>query len=836
MIARFERFLARLVAFQAARPLLVIVLAAFTIVPAALLARNLELRTGFDELLPDKQPSVVELRRTSERLSNMSTLGVVAESSDTELLKRFIDELVPEIRKLPPELVSAVEGGTQEAKKFFEEHKHLYASVEDLEELRDDLSARYDWEVGQRMGTNIDDEPPPAVTAESIAERFQKKIDDAEKKSSPGLEGYFIGEDGKLGVILVRTPLAPMSQRAFELQQRISEIVEADDWKGADPSFRYGFGGNLVTSAEEYRDVSRDLTETGALGVGLVLLVVFLFFWRVRVLVALGVSIGLGCLWTFAFAEAAIGHLNTATGFLVSVIAGNGINAMVIYMARFVEARRDEGKGTADALHTASLGTYAATFAAVAVAMVAYGALMTTEFRGFRHFGIIGAAGMLLCWIAAYAVLPAVLVLADRVRPFDTSSRWRDRLSGWYGRPFIWLAKRFTRSLAVLGVLSGVLGLYATVRYFSGDPMEYDLKRVRNEIRESTSARSLSARMNRVVGNMNQSGKAVLVDRLDQVPLLVAELERRREAAPPEQKPFGKVVSIHSLLPDAQERKLGILREIEGYVVRARERGWISDADFAKVRTHLPSEIRAIGVDDLPELVARPFQEKDGTRGRIVYVAPVHGRSVNDAHYLLQWADSFREVLLPTGETIRASGDAVVYADMLRTIARDAPRVALLSFVGTIGVILLSFRARPAGWVALATLALGLSWMVGILYLVDVKLNFLNFVALPVAIGVGSDYAINVMKRREIEGDEGIERAFTETGGAVVACSMTTLCGYAALLFSINGAVKSLGLTAGLGEAATQLSAMLVLPAVLYWFASRQARRSSAVEPSRAVL
>ncbi len=117
---------------------------------------------------------------------------------------------------------------------------------------------------------------------------------------------------------------------------------------------------------------------------------------------------------------------------------------------------------------------------------------------------------------------------------------------------------------------------------------------------------------------------------------------------------------------------------------------------------------------------------------------------------------------------------------------------------------------------------LGISWLVGTLYFAHIKLNFLNFVALPVAIGAGADYAINIMKRRELEGPEGIERAFVETGGAVIACSLTTLCGYLALLLSINGAVRSFGLAAAIGEVSTQLSAMLVLPAVMYWAAKRK--------------
>jgi predicted RND superfamily exporter protein len=180
------------------------------------------------------------------------------------------------------------------------------------------------------------------------------------------------------------------------------------------------------------------------------------------------------------------------------------------------------------------------------------------------------------------------------------------------------------------------------------------------------------------------------------------------------------------------------------------------------------------------------------------------------------WADSFREVRLPNGDLIRGTGDAVIFSDMLQYIARDAPRVTLVSFLATAFVILFAFRGRKAGFLALGSLTLGVTSLVSVLYLTQAKLNFLNFVALPIAIGVGADYAVNVMKRRELEGEAGMERAFIETGGAVVACSMTTLCGYAALLFSINGAVRSMGFAAGVGELATQLSAMLVLPAVLY--------------------
>jgi predicted RND superfamily exporter protein len=839
VVSFIERVLKRLVALQVARPYVFLAIAALSILPAGLIVRNLTLKTGFNELLPDDTPSVVEMRRISGRLSGMSQLAVTAQSKDTALLKRFLDEMVPKLRALPEDLVVHVEDGPREAEKFFESRKHLYASLPEIKELHDKILTRYEWEVGRKMGLLLDEDyEPERITAETVRGTFKKSLDKA-KQSTPGSDGYYIGEDGTFAVILIKTPLRAMDQRAFELKDRVEQLIKQGHYETADPRFEYGFTGSLITSAEEYREVMRDLTEVGVTGGVLVLLVVFLFFWRMRALITLGLNIALGLLWTLAFTTLAIGHLNTATGFLISVIVGNGINAMVIYMARFLEARRDQGMSMPDALETATMDTWSATLAAVGVAVMSYGALMTTQFRGFRHFGVIGAAGVLLCWIATYAVLPATLSVFERVK--SSQGGVGEKLGGLYAKPFIWLARRFSGSIAILGGLSAVAMGAATVAYFITDPMEYDMNKIRNDDdRTPSKAQKLSDRMSTVVGGLNEGGRAVLVERLDQVPPLVQELERRREAAPANAKPFADIVSVYSLLPSDQDEKIRLLTEIRDRLDRARKRGLVEDENYFEIEENLPAKLSRVEIADLPGPVASPFREKNGTVGNIVYVGPTQGRSINDLHYLKLWADSMREIPLPNGDIIRGTGDPVIFADMLITIANDAPRVAILSVLGAAAVVMLAFRGRAGGWVALATLGLGLTWLIGFLYLANIKLNFLNFVALPIAIGVGSDYAINVMKRSEIEGNEGIERAFTETGGAVVACSMTTLSGYAALMFSANGAVHSMGITAAVGELATQISAMLVLPAILYWYARRTTKpapvlSTPAPEPSLAV-
>src|SRR6187431_287511 len=195
MVKFIERMLTRLVLLQVAQPHLILALALLTIFPSAAFVRHLQVKTGFSELLPDDTPSVVEMRRVSGRLSGMSLLAVTAESKDTTLLKRFVDELVPKLRALPPDLLASVEDGPREAEKFFEQNKHLYAGLDELRTLHDKIFSRYDWEVARATDTLLDDEEPEPITPQSVRGAFQKSLDKA-KAATPGADGYYIGEDG----------------------------------------------------------------------------------------------------------------------------------------------------------------------------------------------------------------------------------------------------------------------------------------------------------------------------------------------------------------------------------------------------------------------------------------------------------------------------------------------------------------------------------------------------------------------------------------------------------------------------------------------------------------
>jgi uncharacterized membrane protein YdfJ with MMPL/SSD domain len=593
---------------------------------------------------------------------------------------------------------------------------------------------------------------------------------------------------------------------------------------------RVGYTGDVITGQEEYDAIVSDLSHVGASGVAGVLISVLLFFLRIRTVLTMGGTLLIGLLWTFGLTHYTIGYLNSSTGFLVSIIAGNGINYGIMYMARYVEARRDEGLAPGEAVLAAHRDSWLPTLASAATAALAYGSLIVTDFRGFKHFGIIGGYGMIICWLTTYTFMPALLVASERVWPAygkRDESAAPARARGYYGVLFARFALAAPRSIAIAGAAIGVFSLILSVRYFARDPMEYNMKNMRTDNSDAESnARNLSHQVDAVVGRLGQDGMAVMTDRIDQVPLLTKELEKRRQAAPAKLKPFDKVVSIFSLLPQDQAEKVPLIEAMRDRIERSRKRHLISDADWAKISPHLPvGEIRPLGIADLPEQVARAFTERDGTRGRIVYIAPASGESVWDAKYLMRWADSFRYVKLPNGEVIKGSGRPVIFADMIRTIGEDAPKAITVSALGTIFVLLLAFRGGPLSLGVFLPWLVGITALVAFLYLKDIRLNFLNFVAIPITIGIGAEYAHNVMQRYRLEGTGRLRHVITETGGAVTLCSLTTTIGYLALLMSINRGIRGFGLAAAIGEITCLCAAVLWLPALLV---CRERRRAAA--------
>jgi hypothetical protein len=796
-----------------------------------LFASRLELRTRYDALLPDNQPSVRELHRVEARTAGAQTLLVLLEGPDPATLRAMGDEVSSKLRDLGSEVVSSAEDGTQQGRAFLSPRAGLFLSVAELERLRQDVLARWDYEVAKEADELLDDHGPP-VTIEQIENRLRKKADSAGAEDPS--DGYYARKDGTGLVVVVRSPV-PGGDLAKTGPALASMEATVEAVKASRPAYapvRVGYAGDMATGFIEYDRIRNDLLGVGAKGIALVLAAVLLYFVRVRALLVMGITIAVGLVWTLGVTEIFIGHLNVATGFLISIIAGNGINVGILYQSRYFEERR-RGAPAPQALRTAVQMTWQPTVIAALAAAASYLSLLVTDFRAFKHFGIIAATGMLLCWVVKTLMVPPLLLLSERRRPLEDASTEVGvvgalrRFGMGYGRAFAWLVPKAPVALFGAGVLLVVAGAVAGVLYVRRDPMEYNLGATDNDPSDNPELHRVWDRVIEILG-AGHEGMVVLTDTPEEAKELRNKLQGDWDRAPEKSKPFVAVHSLWDAVADDQAVKIPILRQIGERLERARARSFLSDAEWSKVKDNVPpADLRAYGIDDLPEPLARPFAEKDGARGRLVVIEAEPSRS-NDARYLLRYSDSFRETRLASGKIVRGSGRAVIFSDILQAVVRDIRRAVALSLGLTLLAVGVTFRGggRHALSVVFALLV-GVSGEVVFLYADDVKLNFLNFAALPITFGIGVDYAVNVVQRYRADGSRDILGTLRTTGGAVVLCSLTTMLGYLALIGSANRGIRSLGLIAVVGEVSCLLAAVTVLPA-LWLLVERRGHRRGA--------
>ena len=826
----FKQLVERLSDLQIRRPWTPLLFVALVTAVLGFFASKLELRTRYDQLLPDDQPSVVELHRVEARTASAQTAMILLDGADRTILRGFGDALIPALLALGPDTISSAEDGTQQARAFLMPRAGLFLEKSELDQLHDDVFARWDYEVAKEQDALIDDRGPP-VTVEDIERRFKKNDKGGDSGGDDRRDGYYEKKDGTALVVVARSPIAGGDlAKTGPALERVRAAV--DGVRTSRPDFapvRAGYAGDMPQGFVEYQSIRDDLLGVGATGIALVLGAVLIYFMRLRALLVMGLTIGVALVWTFGITQMVIGHLNVATGFLFSIVAGNGINVGILYQARYYEERR-RGVPVHDALRTAVRQTWQPTVIATLSSAAAYVSLLVTEFSAFRDFGFIAAVGMVLCWVVKTLMVPPLLLLSEPRNPVDEATdpsllgRMR-RYGLGYGRIFAWLVPRAPRVWLGAGLLLVGVGAVSGYLYVRRDPMEYDTRGTENDPRKKQEIDRVWAGVNEILGG-GHDAMIVLADTPEDAHALQKKLQADYDAAPKDDKPFEAVHSLWDMVPEDQEAKVPVLAETGERLERARAKHYLNDADWARVKDYVPPpELRPYGLADLPDTIARPYSEKDGTRGRLVGIEPKPSRS-NDIRYLIKYSASFRETRLPNGKIVKGSGRAVIFGDILQAVLHDVPKAVSLSLALTFLAVLVTFRSggRHALSVIFA-LVVGIAGEATFLYFADVKINFLNFAALPITFGIGVDYAINVVQRYRADGSKDILAALRTTGGAVVLCSLTTMLGYLALVGSHNKGIRSLGTIAVMGEVTCLLAAVLVLPALWYLIERRRSRR-----------
>jgi predicted RND superfamily exporter protein len=787
------------------------------------LASKMSVRSDLTNLLPASQRSVRDLTAIQKRARSFGTINVVVEADDPALCERAAKAVTERIATIDPSLVAQSSRDDGVRNRYAWDHRFLFAELHDLEEARDALRDRIQ---GARLAANplyIDvDDDHPVPDHDRLAD-LERKLADLERKATHPPPRA--SPDGKLQLVLVQTTFpASDADRARILVGAIGDAIDNARLE-VGPGARFGLTGNVTLSMYEHDSVLQGMTLSAVITVVLCAIALLLYYRSGRIVLAMLWALAVGVAATFAAAKLMVGHLNVMTAFLFAIVVGSGINTGLVFVARYLE----EVRATDDpqsSLAVAIAGAMRGTLAATATATVAYTSLLITDFKGFRQFGAIAGAGMGLTWLATFTVLPAALFVFAR--------------SGWVkaSRPpaigtflaALYPKRRLGTTVAV-GAGVTAIALAISIVYVARDPFTHDWRDLQSSTASIRGTQDLDRKLYAAFTDKSGlSGQAYLlavaVDRRDQVAPVVAYLRTLDTDRPPERRWIRDVHSIDELLPADQSKKLAVLHEIATLIDDLKARGGLDEADLAKLaKLRPPADLRAVVDADVPAELAWPFIERDGTRGRLILVRGASRFDSFNVDHRLEFAREARKLELPPG-TI-AAGEPLVVTDIIETMEHDAPNMILFALAGSILAVFVVIGLRRHGQVTLACGVAGLSIMIAACAVVGLHAHFLDLIALPITVGIGIDYAVNLVARDRQDGNRGPQHLLRTTGSTVLLCSYTTAVGYGTLLLSANGGIRAFGLAALLGEIACISIALVVAPAWLTLLRQRDVRRAT---------
>ena len=773
-------------------------------------------------LLPEQTPSVRQLRMLEKRARVLGTLMVVVSGDNADERTRVADRLIAALQQFGPESVAFLTYDRALARQFAWEHRWLLAPTEDLRaanqalgpylasasrrthplalDLESDLPANASAAVDAAASS------PAAQPTEAVAALLDK-LRTMERDAKEA--GPLISDEQSMQLIVVQTPFAggQTDKGAVLLAQIKRAIAQATIRTTAT---QVGLAGDVVSSVEEERAILQGMARSTAATVGLVALGLYYFYRSWFGTLALCYALLCGTAMTFAVTQQTIGHLNIATAFLASIVLGNGINFGIMLLARFFEALR-EGQEPTQACATAVGESWRGTLAAALAASAAYISLSVTQFRGFRDFGCIASAGMMLCWATAYLFVPPLLLLGSR---FGLVSA-QPSMAG--GEGLAQLLPRPSRASAGLALLVFAASAFGAMRYLASRPFEEDFREIRSDSLALQREQQWMRQVDAAFGSGISGGFVMAVDEREQAMPLLSRLRAEDATRPAEAHLFGRLRGLDDLLPQDVAAKVALLDAIRAKLTSDNARRLPAAVRARLAALTPPAVIPLWGDNDVPAALAWPFTEADGQRGRLLLASSGPGYPTYSASKLLAFTDAVQALKL--GPDVTLGGSAFVFSDMVRLVEADGPKATLAATLAACFTVVALLGPSLHALITLVAGAFGVFAMLVGCSALGLRINFLDFVALPITIGIGIDYAVNLSARSRLEGPGRARQAVLGAGGAICLASYTTIIGYGSMLLSSNRGIRSFGHAAMLGEATCLLGGLILTPLLLdvFW-------------------
>lgn len=497
----------------------------------------------------------------------------------------------------------------------------------------------------------------------------------------------------------------------------------------------------------------------------------------------------LGMLWSLGLVGWVMGRMNLMAAGFGAVMLGIGDDVGILLFSRYRDERQ-AGRSKAASLRAALTGTGPGVVVGTGTTALAFLSALVTPFPGLRDLGLTAGLGLLACMAATFLLLPPLLLAFDRGRgpfaPREAAAAPPAVAAGWK---------------AAVALVLVVLAALASTRV----TWEEDLRRFRQK---GNPALELQDRLAKVLG-------AGLQPLALQIPLDdPAQLPRRWNTA------AGLLRAEGLPLPDWKEADPELRRLLAsetwhrrtleaaartGLDAVALERPLAALRDSLDQPAHVAEVLQSLFPQPAaPRLPAERWTLRDWLR-KPAPPAPLPPTLTIPVRLPEAAQERLLEPLAQAG--VGLVGNRPLFR-AVKEVAKEGLRDSILVALAVVLALVALFGRSPRfALLSLLPLAAGQVGTLGILGLTGEPLTFLSLIAIPIALGVSVDTAMNLLHRAR-----GDRHAADRVARVNAVCAGTTLAGFGGLVFSGYRTLQGLGLACLGGVALALLVTQWLLP------------------------
>jgi hypothetical protein len=357
-----------------------------------------------------------------------------------------------------------------------------------------------------------------------------------------------------------------------------------------------------------------------------------------------------------------------------------------------------------------------------------------------------------------------------------------------------------------------VLLLAAAVAAGRGTGFDYNFRNLQFDRKKVGDSQQVRDRQNQVYAASFAPGAVYVVDDFPAADRLGESLAASRR------KPgstIGRVRSLRDLVPPPDqlaERRMLLVDLSTELAGRWTER--VKDADQRQLIDEFrawktpPGELKA---SDIPESVRRPFFAKDGSGKLILTIHPSADRK--DARNAMAFASELYALPKIPG-VVGPVGETVVFAEILRIVLAEGPKLVLLTLLLVFAIVFVYQRSLRETLIILFPLVGGVVFSLGILATFGLKLNFFNIVVIPSLLGMGVDSGVHYFRRWCRQGGD-VAAVQKELFEPMTIANWTTAIGFGGMLFANHPGIRSIGLFAVIGCLCAWVTNLFLFPGIL---------------------